>query len=252
MTVPLPPQGDTTWYPWVTQVHAKTTTELDAKTNVTVDGSHVDTFAVDSTPITPADIGAAAAADITALNARLNTTPGSTSSLWSAGATETLPRVGNREITGTSGRLSLTYAVAPTTVTINTLAVQVNGTASAGATVARMALFTVAGNGDLTKVAQTANDVTTATATYDKSEKALSTTGGFPGSYTLVAGQRYAFGWLNVATTPASLNGQFADFAYLPPFINKHINGQTDIAATYTDASLTGFYQPLLIVGILY
>lgn len=249
MTMPsLPAQGSTTWFPYAQGLDTK----ARASTAVSVDGSSVSTLDVDSTPVTPADIGAATAADITALNTRLNTTPGSTSSLWAGGNCETLSRLGLTEIAGVSGRLRVTYVTAPTTVTINTLAVVASGTASASATLARMAIFTVASNGNLTKVAQTANDTTTANTTFTDSQKSLSTAGGFPGSYTLTAGQRYAFGWLNVATTPASLRGQIADLAFIAPFINKHIDSQTDIAASYTDASLTGFYQPLFIAGIFY
>ena len=53
-----------------------------------------------------------------------------------------------------------------------------------------------------TLVARTADDPTGATAgTYTSVTRALSTTGGYPSSYTLKAGKWYGAGWIVVATT---------------------------------------------------
>lgn len=184
------------------------------------------------------------------VTARLNRTATTPNSLWAGGNCETMPRFNLSDIPGVSGRLSAMYVVAPATVTITKLAVVSSSVAAVTQTVARLALFTIAANGNLTKVAQTANTVTLGSAQYTEYQQALSTAGGFPASYTLIEGQRYAFGWLSVAATSPSLHGANTDFAYLEPFLCRTITGQSDIASSYTDVSLSSFWQPLFIAGI--
>lgn len=194
----------------------------------------------------------ASAATVTTISTRLNTTPGSPSSMWGAGGMESIPRIGTTQINGTSGRLHLTYFTAPVANSINSFALACGDTAHVTPTMTRIALFTVDGAGNLTLVARTANDNTLAGSAYNASTSAMSTTGGYPASYTFVVGQQYAVGYLDVATTPANVRGANVDFAGYPPVLNRHIDGQTDIAASYTAGSLTSFYQPILIGGLTF
>jgi hypothetical protein len=186
---------------------------------------------------------------VQAINTRFTRNAAPSYSLWAGGNCETMSRVALSDIPGVSGRMTVVYVTAPSTVTITKLGVTSSSVAAATPTVARIALFTVVSNGNLTKVAQTANDTTIGATQYTESIKNLSTTGGFPASYTLREGQRYAFGWLSVAATPPSLHGANADFSYLDPQICRTISGQTDIAVSYTDASLSSYWQPLFIIG---
>lgn len=75
---------------------------------------------------------------------------------------------------------------------------------SSGLTLARMALCTVSGS-TLTAVARTASDTTLLNGSQTLYQKALDTGGGYPASYQLVAGTRYAMGVLAVGTTAGSL-----------------------------------------------
>jgi len=105
-----------------------------------------------------------------------------------------------------------------------------------------LALFTVAGDDSLTKVAQTASDNTIGGATYTHYERVLSTVGGFPASYNLLAGTRYALGFLHVATTISNLGGFNFSYDAQPPAASRKIGGQTDIAASYAVANLPSWY----------
>jgi len=101
-----------------------------------------------------------------------------------------------------------------------------------------MALFTVDPDDSITKVAQTTNDNTIGVAINTVYERVLSTVNGFPSSYDLVPGTRYALGYLQVATTAGQITGQFIISGELAPVPCRYINGQTDIAASYAAATL--------------
>lgn len=105
---------------------------------------------------------------------------------------------------GGSGSVRLTYFTATQTGTYTRLR-SLTATTAAGATptLARMGVYTVAANGNLTLLAATANDTTlwaTANTAYERTTTA---------SYTLTAGQRYAFAHLVVtAAAVPSLVGK--------------------------------------------
>jgi len=105
----------------------------------------------------------------------------------------------------TSGKVDVTCFTPVVNMTITKLAAMTSGTAWTGHTVARMGLYTVDGAGALTLVAQTASDPTMFTAPNAVSQKVLDTAGGYPASYALVAGQRYALGIIGVGQTAGQL-----------------------------------------------
>lgn len=153
---------------------------------------------------------------------------------------ETMSRMtASTTTTTTSTYLRLGYFTAPTATTVAN-ALIATGTTAAGATptVVRIGLYTVAANGDLTLVASTPNDTTLLAATNTLYTKALSS------SYLLMAGQRYALGWLIVtaAATPTVL-GTFpasssSALAALSPRLCGLVTGQTDLPASVLAASV--------------
>lgn len=142
--------------------------------------------------------------------------------------------------TGTAiatGQPRLTYFTAKAGGTFSKIGTVVT-TASSGAapTLCKLAMFSVAGNGNLTLIAVTANDVTmfnTANVIVEKATLA---------SYNLVAGQRYAWAVLVVSsgTLPQfsgrSMGGSAGAAAMLgkSPRASGSISGQTDFLSSYT------------------
>lgn len=100
-----------------------------------------------------------------------------------------------------SGTMRLTYFRARKTETITQAVVSVGAVAGAGLTLARLGVYAVAANGDLTLVASTPNDATMFGSTNVLVTKA------FSASWRKVAGRVYAFGVLCVGTTAPTLYG---------------------------------------------
>lgn len=199
--------------------------------------------------ITPAQLGLAAGPLYP--TAMLMGTVDGGNSLFTTGNVETMPRYAPlQEWAGTSGRLWLSYFTPPVTTTLTKLAVNSGSTAAATTTLARLALFLVNNDGSITKVAQTASDTTIGAGTFTEYLRSFNTTGGFPASYTVVAGQRYAIGFLQVATTPMAPRGGQPNGAFSLPLAARYVDSQTDIAASYTNAALTTWYQAVYFTGI--
>jgi len=164
--------------------------------------------------------------------------PDSGNSIIASGGVESVARFGNNTFNGVSGQLWIPHFTATVSTAITKLAMYTGGTTPAGITLARMALFTVATDGSITKVAQTASDNTIGAATYTVYERVFSTIGGFPSSYALVPGIRYALGFLQVATTACQISGNYIISGELAPAPCRHITGQADIAASYAVANI--------------
>jgi hypothetical protein len=156
-----------------------------------------------------------------------------------AGGVETLSRAGLASTTGSSGRLWINYVTAPITTTISQLTVCSGDTAAVSCTLARMCVFTVAGDGSVTLAARTASQTTIGAATFTSYQFPLNTTGGFPATYTLEAGLRYGFGFLQVAGTPMSISGMFLTDSGAAPVPCRVIAGQSDISTSYAVGTLT-------------
>jgi hypothetical protein len=141
-------------------------------------------------------------------------------------------------ITVTSGVLKLTYFTADATEAVNSLGAFTGAQAAAATpTLCKMALFSVAGNGDLTLIAVTANDTSlfaAATTRYTKATTAQA---------TRTAGQRYAHGLLVVTgTTAPQMAGATPSIALVGDFpvrIYGQLTGQTDIPSSIPAGSLT-------------
>jgi hypothetical protein len=140
-------------------------------------------------------------------------------------------------VTMTSQVLKLTYFTAYRTETINSLRTY-TGAVAAGATptTCKMGLYTVAGNGDLTRVGITANDTTLFSVVTTAYTKAMTA------SVSVTAGTRYAIAVLVDSTqTMPQLAGALPSIALVStsPRIYGQITGQTDIPSSISAGSVT-------------
>ena len=119
------------------------------------------------------------------------------------------------------------------TTTVSQMTMISGATASSGLTLARMGLYTFDGT-TATLVAQTANDTTLFNATGTVYTRIFNTTGGYPATYTLVAGQRYAAAVLQTGTTAATLLGYAPNATLMNqlPRVTAAMTSQTDLVAT--------------------
>lgn len=155
---------------------------------------------------------------------------------------------------GASGTARFVYWTQAMTRTISTLVTASGGTAAAATpTLCRIGLYAVAPNGDLTLVARCASDTAMYAGTQTEYARALATAGGYPASYTLLAGQRYAGAVLVTSgTTMPTLTGTAGLTALISraPKIAAAKTGETDLAASYTDASLVSSGSLFYMAGV--
>lgn len=113
-----------------------------------------------------------------------------------------------------------------------------SGTTAAAATptLCKMGVFSVASNGDLTRLARTSNDTALFSTISTPYSLALDAT------VNVVAGQLYAFGVLVITgTTPPTLHGTImlnATEASLDERYNGSVSGQTDIISSISAGSV--------------
>jgi hypothetical protein len=162
---------------------------------------------------------------------------------------ETFPRQWQSTDKGSaSGRLVLAFFTPTVTRTCTQLLVSTGATAAgATPTLARMAVYTIAANGDGTIVAAIANDTTlfaAANAEYARSFAADGGLGLTNTSYTYVPGRRYAHGVLVVTGaampnfTAAGPRGNTNTGARAPR-VNGYLSGLADLPATFLAANVT-------------
>jgi hypothetical protein len=117
-------------------------------------------------------------------------------------------------------------------LTISSISVASATTQTSGTALVRFGLYTVSGN-TAALVARTASDTTIFSSINTVYNRTLDTTGGYPATYTLTAGTRYALGVLIVASTPGSVYNAFeappAALSALAPRITGAYAGQTDL-----------------------
>jgi hypothetical protein len=178
----------------------------------------------------------------TDLGAKVNTTTLTGFSSQSSTAADTMSRaIGFANIAVSSGTIYYVFFTPTQDVTATQITMLTGGTASSGLTLARMGLYTFDGT-TATLVARTASDTTLFNATTTLFTRSFDTTGGYPLSYTLTAGTRYALGVIQTGTTVASFAGVTGNtvLTAVAPRVLGNVSGQSDLLTsrnTFTIAS---------------
>lgn len=165
---------------------------------------------------------------------------------------ETAPRLFAQGATAlVSGQVFFSYFTPDQAMLISSFNTITRGTAATAATLAKMGLYSVAGNGDLTCVARCANDTTIWAAGNTLYTRAIvdNGQGGSISSLTLTRGQRYAFAALIITggTLPqlCSVATNGAMFFNLSPILaSASATGQTDMLGTYASGTLSAVAMP--------
>jgi hypothetical protein len=173
------------------------------------------------------------------LYSQLNTTLGQPS-----GIVDSMYRVDAAAgVTAGSNQVLLAFFTPTVTTTISQISMaNAAGAVSAGLTLARMGLYTYpTEGGTVTLVARTASDTSLFGIVNTVYTRSLDTTGGYPSTYTLVAGTRYAVGYICVGTTQPQLVGRnilTAVGSLLSPRLSGGSStGQSDLPTSFTPSN---------------
>jgi hypothetical protein len=163
----------------------------------------------------------------------------------SATVVDVAPRVGNFTGTPSSSTTYFTFFTPRTTTAVTSISVASASTQTTGQSLVRFGLYTIDGSGNATLVARTASDSTIFSALNTVYTRTFNTTGGFPSTYTLVAGTRYALGVVIVAATVGTVYTAFdnipAPLSTLAPRITGLVSATADLptsATTYSTSTI--------------
>ena len=171
---------------------------------------------------------------VTDLTAKANTTTLTGVTNQSTSVVDTISRaIGYANIAATAGTLYFVFFTPSQNVTATQVSMATNTTGSNGLTLARMGLYTFDGT-TATLVARTASDTTLFNSTSTLYTRSFDTTGGYPSSYTLTAGTRYALGVIQVGSTAASFAGVTGNtlITSLAPRTVGSVSSQSDLLTT--------------------
>lgn len=171
------------------------------------------------------------------------------------GAFETMSRVSAASGSAiTPGRRYLMHFTALQALPLTQLDIWTGAGAIVGVTAARLGLYTVAANGDVTLVARTALDATIGAAASTEYPRALDATGGFPATYTLIRAQRYAASFYIAAGTPPTILGVSANsslIAAAPRIMGFDNSGSgTDLNTSLTAAQIGNIGSMFYMAGL--
>jgi hypothetical protein len=152
------------------------------------------------------------------------------------------PRPGNSSGTLSSGNVYFTFFSPMWSSTVNSISISSAGTATTGASLIRFGLYTFnEGTGLATLVAQTFSSTSVFGSTNSLATLVFDTSGGYPATYTLTPGVRYALGVIVVAAVPGNVyttNTSIpASLGSLTPRITGVVGGQTDLPSSTTISS---------------
>jgi len=216
--------------------------------------------ALTSSTIVDADINASAAIAATKVAGTAYTLTNRTADQYAPSAgLDIMPRMfaSGTRLFGSGSVYVTTFTPLVDTVVTNIITYcTTGGTDTGGTTTRRMGLFTVdRTNTQVTLVARTASDATLWNTTGATYSRALSTTGGYPATYTLTAGTTYAVGVIAYNTggtfgapTIVGNAGLSTLINGLSPFIAGIVATQTDLptaAATLTTVTANGPFARL-------
>lgn len=157
----------------------------------------------------------------------------------------------------TSARRYLMFFNAAAANTLTALDIFTGAGVITTVTACRLGLYTVAANGDCSLAAQTTNDATrcaVASTEYGLAASPLDTTGGFPASYTLVRGARYAAAFYVTASATPTIFGVATNTLLtgasprLTGFDNS--GSGTDLNLTITAANIANIASMYYLAGL--
>jgi len=155
------------------------------------------------------------------------------------------PRRFNSQVSLVSGVCWFHYFTPLVNKTVTSIMIVGGNPAAANPSMIRFALYTADENDSLTMVARTANQLSLFEFTNSYNTGAFVAGGGFPNSYNLVAGTRYALGVIFVGSVAPGVylayNNPPVTLTSLAPRITSAIGAQTDLPTTvdYTTFSNT-------------
>ena len=157
---------------------------------------------------------------------------------------DTASRNGNNSATLTSGNVYFSMFTPLWSTTINSISVASASALTTGTSLIRFGLYTFnESTGAAVLVARTAATTSIFTSANTLATLSLNTTGGFPSTYTLQAGTRYALGVIIVASNPGSVftsyNSMPAVLSSLSPKLTGVVGGQTDLPTSTTVSTAT-------------
>lgn len=149
--------------------------------------------------------------------------------------------VGGNSGNTTTGIAYFTFFTAQTSLTVSQIAMSSGTTQASTVTTARMGLYTVDSSDNITLVARVASDTSLFTSSNTVYTRSFDTTGGYPSTYDIVAGTRYAVGVIVVASTAPSYSGTVASAAVmaLAPRVNGAATSLTDLPTSRSTYSTT-------------
>lgn len=138
-------------------------------------------------------------------------------------------------VAAASGTVKLVYFTAEEAMTVASLKVVTGGTAATIPTLAKLGLYSVAGNGDLTRIGITANDTALLTAANTEYTAALLA------SVAVTQGQRLAHAMIVTATGQPTMAGMVRALALtgIGTRMYGQVSGQTDLPASISAGSVT-------------
>ena len=153
----------------------------------------------------------------------------------SSTAIDTAPRLFNNSATFTSGTMYFTFFTPLRDLTVSSIRMASAGSSTSGTSLIRFGLYTFDGT-TANMVARTANDVSIFSLPQTVYQRNFSTDGGFPSTYNLIKGQRYAVAVIVVATNTGNA---YVSSAAVPNALNSLDPRMTGLHAGHSDLQTT-------------
>jgi len=154
------------------------------------------------------------------------------------------PRSGNSSASLSSGNVYFTFFTPMWSAEVNSISVSSASVLTSGVSLIRFGLYTFNdATGAATLVARTSASTSIFASANTLATLVFNTTGGYPATYTLAPGVRYALGVIIVASNPGSVytayNSQPLVLSSLSPRTTGVVGAQTDLPATTTVSTAT-------------
>lgn len=142
--------------------------------------------------------------------------------------------------TPTSGNVHWTYFSPAYSFTASQISIANIGVATSP-TLIRLGLYTADSAGAVTLVARTASDTTLFSTASTYWTRSFATAGGYPATYAVTAGSRYALAFCITATSLPSIMAFLGNSVYLwqSPRVTAYLTGQTDLPTSVASNGFT-------------